>query len=330
MDGGGGGDGGFDHGHDHGSDHSHDHGQQPSQGPMWSQAMQGLKITDFINNIKITPNHLLLFMFLAFTGWLGVIYWIRHHEPLANHVLGSGSAYTANAYADRLLINGAREAIPVKTTATSGMVYTPGTANAMSPHPVYGGPPEALAPDTTPAGFRVRFSPYRQGLAVQSGAMVAPPSAMSAPAAAAGTPFAASMSHSVRTFGSPNHAPAGAMPGQIQGQMPGPAQMPGALPGHMPAQMPGQMPGQMPAQVAPPPPAGWTLATGGFSAAHYDAQFGTPAGTSNTAAYVPATLPSAAPQLPANMQHLAAPGSGGVYMMPANEQIRRPKVYTNR
>ncbi len=317
MDGGGGGDGGFDHGHDHGHDghdHGHDGGHQPSQTPIWSQAMQGLKISDFINNIKITPNHLLLFMFLAFTGWLGVIYWIRHHEPLANHVLGSGSAYTANAYADRLLINGAREAIPVKTTATSGMVYTPGTANAMSPTPVYGGPPEPIAPDTTPAGFRVRFSPYRQGLAVQSGAIVAPASAMSSPTAAAGTPFAASMSHSVRTFGSPNHAPAGQMPG------------------HMPVQMPGHLQAQMPAQMAPPPPAGWTLATGGFSTAHYDAQFGTPAGTSSTAAYVPVPVPSAsaAPQLPSGMQHLAAPGSGGVYMMPASEQIRRPKVYTNR
>jgi len=330
IDGGGGGDGGFDHGHDHGhdhgdhadhSDHGHDGGHQPSQTPIWSQALQGLKITDLINNIRITPNHLLLFMFCGFTGWLGVIYWIRHHEPLANHVLGSGAAYTANAYADRQLINAAREALPVKTTSGSGLVYTPGITNAMSAYPNYNQAaaqpaPAVAAPDTTPAGFRVRFSPYRQNLAIRSGSNAAPASAISnGMSGQLGAPPESNLGNGLRTFGR-RAAPAG--------------------PAYASAAMPGQgSPGlnNMPVQMAAPP-AGWSLANSGFSSdsAHYDAQFGVPAGGSSMSGNFPQPGPPAGPSFAPGVNG-GITGSApnlGVYTIPANERTGRPKVYTNR
>ncbi|MBU6455353.1 MAG: hypothetical protein KGS72_26515, partial [Cyanobacteria bacterium REEB67] len=145
--------GGHDHGH-HGVQHGHgqgghsflaqilgldqqDHahlahhggegasGHAPSQTPAWSSALQALKIENLIAGINITPNFLLVLLFAAFTGWLGVIYWIRHHEPFANQVLGSSAAYAPTAGADRRLINNARDALPFKTSAQSGMVYCP-------------------------------------------------------------------------------------------------------------------------------------------------------------------------------------------------------------
>ena len=151
---GGGGDGG---GHDHGShgvlhghgqgghsflaqilgldhqDHAHlaHHGaegasdQMPSQTAAWSSALQGLRIENLIAGINITPNHLLIMLFAAFIGWLGVIYFIRHHEPFANQVLGSSAAYAPTAGADQRLINSSRDALPFKTSASSGIVYVP-------------------------------------------------------------------------------------------------------------------------------------------------------------------------------------------------------------
>ena len=259
MDGGGGGDGGgIDHGHDHG-DHGHDMGGHPDQSPIWSQAMQGLKLDDFINSIRITPNHLLLFMFAAFTGWLGVIYWIRHHEPMANHMLGSGPAYTPHFQADRLLINGAREALPIKTVAGSGQVYTPGSTPVAPVLPVY--------------SSGVRFSTPRQNLAVQSSAINAPPSAINAPGSgnyaasnmSQGAPHAMSpmsngMGHNSRLFSNRD--------------MVGPGGHTGIVGRQAPVRTIIQAPAPQP--VVQP---GWSLAKDGFSAspAQFDSRFGTPA-----------------------------------------------------
>ena len=267
MDGGGGGDGGgFDHGHDHGDhghDHGHDMGGHPDQSPIWSQAMQGLKLNDFISSIKITPNHLLLFMFMGFTGWLGVIYWIRHHEPMANHLLGSGPAYPGS-HVDRLLLDGAREALPVKTTPGSGRVYTPGSmptsfnSAALAPNPNLNQMPVSS----------VRFSTPHQ---------VLPMTNASGPGA--------------RLFSNRDQVGPGGQTGVRSGPLPGRAgrhdignlnispidgrtQYPTA--GGRSEQFAASAPLAQPAPVSQP---GWSLAKDGFSSesAHFDARFGSPA-----------------------------------------------------
>ncbi|MFA6208433.1 MAG: hypothetical protein WC714_03315 [Candidatus Obscuribacterales bacterium] len=275
MDGGGGGDGGgFDHGHDHG-DHGHDMGGHPDQSPMWSQAMQGLKLNDFFSNIKITPNHLLLFMFMGFTGWLGVIYWIRHHEPMANHMLGSGPAYTPHFQADRLLINGAREALPIKTTSASGQVYTPGSNNAGM---------HAAAPAMPVYSSGVRFSTPRQNLAIQSSAINAPPSSMNAPGAgnyamapmASAAPMSNGMGHNARLFSNRDGVGPGGHTGVRGGAMS--ARMVGhEVPNQYQIRSNAPVAEQFAASPQAPPP-GWSLAKDGFSSdtAHFDSRFGSP------------------------------------------------------
>lgn len=100
-------------------------GHVPAQTPFWSSALQGVKLQNVFQGINITPNFLLLLLFTSFTAWLGVIYWIRHNEPLANQVLGSGDAYAPTAVSDRSMLHGMKEAFPVKTSHRTGSVYTP-------------------------------------------------------------------------------------------------------------------------------------------------------------------------------------------------------------
>jgi hypothetical protein len=266
MDGGGGGEGGgVDHGHDHGDhghERGHDMGGHPDQSPIWSQAMQGLKLNDFISSIKITPNHLLLFMFMGFTGWLGVIYWIRHHEPMANHLLGSGPAYTGS-HVDRLLLDGAREALPVKTTPGSGRVYTPGSMptsfNSAAPAP---NPNLNQMPVSS-----VRFSTPHQVLPMTNGSGSA-----------------------ARLFSNRDQVGPGGQTGVRSGPLPGRSsrheignlnispidgrtQYPTA--GGRSEQFAASAPLAQPAPASQP---GWSLAKDGFSSesAHYDARFGSP------------------------------------------------------
>lgn len=113
---------GLENDHDHGD---HDHGEAPQQTAAWNSALKGLSLKSLTQGLVITPNFLFLMLFLAFTGWLGVVYWVRHNEPFANAVLGSGRAYAPTAHADRRLLDGVREAMPFKTSPNTGKIYTP-------------------------------------------------------------------------------------------------------------------------------------------------------------------------------------------------------------
>lgn len=362
MDGGGGGDGGMDHGHDHGhdhGDHGHDHGHHASQGPMWSQAMQGMKLSDFFANIRITPNHLLLFMFLAFTGWLGVIYWIRHNEPLANHLVGSGPAYSPTGYADRALIAGAREALPVKTTSSTGMVYTPGQANAVGY--VNNLAPHSAVASSYPSAMQLQGQPSaRQVSAMNNINHTAMNPGLNQPAVARsgiGQP-------------SPSTASLTSMFSQAMGGAPSTGMPSARTFGRQAMQNAGQMQNQqmpMQAPVQAPPQAGWSLATGGFSgeSAHFNSQFGAPSAGSEpsvqpsgagASATTPALLPAPAPAVapgtlvqpaPVHPAHTAAgapvaqptagrpitapPLADGVYHAPVTTSIgTRLRMFTNR
>lgn len=92
----------------------------------FSPSLNGVKVTDALQGIKVTPNFMFLLLFLGFFLWLFVIYWVRHNEPLADAVLGKPKVHAAAAAADRQLVNGIKKTFPVQTSARTGEVYVPG------------------------------------------------------------------------------------------------------------------------------------------------------------------------------------------------------------
>ncbi len=88
---------------------------------------KGIKISDLFQGIKITPNFLFLCLFMGLFFWLFVIYWVRHHEPLANQVLGTPKVDPQRAAIDMKLVAGVKQAFPVQTSSTTGEIYVPGS-----------------------------------------------------------------------------------------------------------------------------------------------------------------------------------------------------------
>ncbi len=154
---------GLDHDHGHHVAHGHvQHGVQhgPSHGVTWNSALKALNITNALQGINVSANFLFLLLFIGFFAWLFVIYFIRHHEPLANHVIGSGAAQSATASADRQLVEGIKNAMPMHTRADFGEVYVPNKPTAPVPGPsglVYAGPSSEAQPVLQPA---LQFSTF--------------------------------------------------------------------------------------------------------------------------------------------------------------------------
>ena len=117
--------GGFDSGLMDGGDGAQSMGG-PSHSASWNNGIRGVKFSDMVQGINVTPNFMLAMLFLGFTAWLFVIYWIRHNEPLANKVLGTPQASAPTAFQDRMIVNGAKHALPIRTSDRTGNFYTPG------------------------------------------------------------------------------------------------------------------------------------------------------------------------------------------------------------
>lgn len=131
---------GLDHdNHGHHGNHGHVQHQgvamdkTPQSAFSWSSSLQAIKLSDIFQGINVTPNVMFLILFAGFTAWLGVIYFIRHHEPMANSVLGTGGGYSTTAAADRKLVAGMRYAVPIRTGNTTGAVYVPNSGAEAPP-----------------------------------------------------------------------------------------------------------------------------------------------------------------------------------------------------
>jgi hypothetical protein len=127
---------GLDH---HGqSGHLHGHPQAdrpgmhngPSNRAIWLSALSSVKLSHAFKGINVSANMAFALMFVAFTFWLYVVYWIRHHEPMAASVLGSHAPMTHRAMVDHQLVDGMKTAIPVQTLV-GGTVYVPNTTEEM-------------------------------------------------------------------------------------------------------------------------------------------------------------------------------------------------------
>lgn len=84
-----------------------------------------LKFSDVFSGINLSHNFMFLMLFLGFTAWLFVVYWVRHHEPLANDVLGVGAARSRMSEADRRLMAQIKRTLPVRTSSATGDFYVP-------------------------------------------------------------------------------------------------------------------------------------------------------------------------------------------------------------
>lgn len=118
-------------GHEHGSEsHGHresvHHHEVAQEGNASSTAAYnaGIKLSDIFSGIKITPNGLTALFFVGYAAWLFVIYFIRHNEPLANHVLGTPTAGSPTSHQDRIIVGATKNALPIQAVGSSGF-YTP-------------------------------------------------------------------------------------------------------------------------------------------------------------------------------------------------------------
>jgi hypothetical protein len=88
-------------------------GQNPSQTPIWTSALQGMKLSHALEGVNISINAWFFIFYMICIFWLFLVYWIRHHEPLANAVLGRGAAKYETAAEDRRIIDNCRDATPI-------------------------------------------------------------------------------------------------------------------------------------------------------------------------------------------------------------------------
>lgn len=99
--------------------------QAPGNSTNWTRALSAVKLSDVLQGVRVTPNMLFMMLYASFVCWLFVIYWIRHHEPLANSVLGTNAPGCATAAADRRILAGTKLAFPGRTSSQTGDIYVP-------------------------------------------------------------------------------------------------------------------------------------------------------------------------------------------------------------
>jgi hypothetical protein len=106
-------------------------GRSPIQQTLKAKAQKNTKVStnkvnflDIFAGFKPTINGIVAMFFIGYALWLVVIYMIRHNEPLANQVLGTPTAGAPTAHADRIIVGGAKYALPINATGNKGF-YTP-------------------------------------------------------------------------------------------------------------------------------------------------------------------------------------------------------------
>lgn len=265
-------------------------GHVPAQTPFWSSALQGVKIGNVFQGINITPNFLLLLLFSSMVAWLGVIYWIRHHEPLANQVLGSSGAYAPTAVSDRSMLHGMKEVFPVKTSSSTGHVYTPPVGTAAHADSLLANSNGQMARPLAAAVMHAPGEVFAAGVPTQAQSIV--------PVAASGGSAAPTMPINSGGGARLCSARSGMGMGMGTGAMGGNGPLGGAGAARLFSARAGAAPGgamglamgggarlftNRVAQIQPVPvqavqPIGWSLGSGSFSSdtAQFNSQFGAP------------------------------------------------------
>jgi len=86
---------------------------------------QYFNLANLADGLKINMGFRFAILFIAFAGWLYVIYWVRHHEPLANQVIGVNTCNSPTANQDRSIMAAMKNCYVLKTTPDLAPPYVP-------------------------------------------------------------------------------------------------------------------------------------------------------------------------------------------------------------
>ncbi len=84
----------------------------------------------FAEGLKINTGMRFAILFIAFAGWLYIIYWIRHHEPFANQAIGVQTSLAPTANEDKRMVAAIKNAFPWRTSANMGNLFVPSPQGA--------------------------------------------------------------------------------------------------------------------------------------------------------------------------------------------------------
>lgn len=159
-----------DSGYDHGGDHSHGSGEShiyhDSAGDLLNYNLLGgdIQYYNFQNlteGLRISNGIRFSVLFIAFAGWLYIVYFLRHHEPLKHQAIGMSSVSTVTTPQDKSIVASIKNCFPLKTSADFGTLYvpTPEDTPTENRQPIIGQPDQAIsAPLTyTSPDFDERF-----------------------------------------------------------------------------------------------------------------------------------------------------------------------------
>lgn len=122
----------------------------PQDTLIWSSALQSQRLSDRFLNIQASSLLLPVILIAAMAGWLGLISWLRHHDPKASQIFWDASK--------------AAQASPVSSQASTLHAQQPATQTGNG----FGLPNPASAPEQFPAGASgQRLSPTTYGIPVQ-------------------------------------------------------------------------------------------------------------------------------------------------------------------
>ncbi len=99
------------------------------------------KLEHLTEGLRINNGIRFAILFIAFAGWLYIVYWLRHHEPLLRQSIGMNAAAAPTANQDKSIVASIKNAFPLKTSAEFGSIYVP------SPQPVSNTPPSSDLPN---------------------------------------------------------------------------------------------------------------------------------------------------------------------------------------
>ena len=89
----------------------------------------GYKLEHFTEGLRINNGIRFGVLFIAFFGWLYIVYWVRHHEPLTQQTIGLNAASAPTAAQDKSIVSSVSKAFPFKTSPEFGMLYAPSPQN---------------------------------------------------------------------------------------------------------------------------------------------------------------------------------------------------------
>jgi hypothetical protein len=111
-----------------------------------------------IDGLRISNGVRFAILFIAFFGWLYVVYWLRHHEPPLNQSADMSSVPSSSAKQDGSMMASIRNAFPFKTSEDSGKLYVP-TAEPETVQSEY---------QKTEVSNRISVMPSRPGAAISA------------------------------------------------------------------------------------------------------------------------------------------------------------------